>query len=177
MNYKSKLNDGQCMSFVLNKNDKSKRRCEKRCKNSDFCFVHLKKKQYYEILLENVNDNINNKNDNIDMFTNIEDKISFLNNNYSHTLMQLCDSWNDVNISDWIIVDDEYWDINILVNVITYQLNNSTMENPYPTFPNNPFNRKLFTVESLFKMGFIFSSIAELIISPSRDKTSPSEVT
>ncbi|HEX7357660.1 MAG TPA: hypothetical protein VF270_08145, partial [Ignavibacteriaceae bacterium] len=35
----------------------------------------------------------------------------------------------------------------------------------------------MFLVESLLKMGFIFSSMAELIISPSRDKTSPSEVT
>lgn len=66
--------------------------------------------------------------------------------------MQMYDSWNEINFSNQILISDEYWNIDILINVITQQLNNSTMENPYPTYPNNPFNRIPFTPKSLLKI-------------------------
>ena len=66
--------------------------------------------------------------------------------------MDLYDSWNEIDIQNILKIDKEYWDIKILINIMTYNLNNSNMENPYPTFPNNPFNRKLIDKDSLIKI-------------------------
>ena len=169
-------NDGQCMSFVLDKT-KKKRRCGNKCKNNDFCSKHIQKKQYYDQLLENIKINtikdlnINIEKINIDInkknientenetaneiakiITNIKNRVNFLNNNYNYTLMYMYDSWSEIDFSHQILIDNEYWHIDILINNITQQLNNSTMENPYPTYPNNPFNRIPVTPNSILKI-------------------------
>jgi hypothetical protein len=157
-------NDGRCMSYV---NKEVDRRCLNRCKNKDFCSKHNNKKQYYNELLTSVKSNaiillnidIDSINQDIKMLIEddilnnlskkINDKNQYLDNEYNHNLMSIYDSWSETNFSDQIFIDGEYWDINILANIITYQLNNTTMENPYPSYPNNPFNRKPFTPEAI----------------------------
>lgn len=75
-----------------------------------------------------------------------------LNKNFIYTLMNLYESWDEIPINQIINLDGEYWQIDIVVNHISYQLNSSNMENPYPIFPSNPFNRKLFSIESLLSL-------------------------
>jgi len=73
-----------------------------------------------------------------------------LNNKYDYCLMGLNMSWNEIPLIYQLKIEEEYWDIRILLNILKQQLNSENMENPYPIFPNNPFNRKLFTPEQLF---------------------------
>lgn len=75
-----------------------------------------------------------------------------LNNNFKYTLMNLYDSWDDIALSKIILLDEEYWELGVIVDHISNQLNHSNMENPFPIFPNNPFNRKLFTIDALIKL-------------------------
>ena len=77
---------------------------------------------------------------------------SELNKNFKYTLMNLYDSWNDIPLSNIILLDNEYWELGIIIDHISNQLNHSSMENPFPIFPNNPFNRKLFSVDALIKL-------------------------
>jgi len=164
-----KWNDGKCMSFVINKTSEN-RRCELKVKTNDFCHMHIKKNQYYDKLLKQNRDNIiKNLNINkkkllnditkiveeheiVNIVTNIKKRNNILDNKYDYTLMNMYNSWNDINFSNQVLIDNEYWNINIFIDTITHQLNNSTMENPYPSYPNNPFNRKPFTPKSLLSI-------------------------
>ena len=159
--------DGKCMAVISNKNEN--RRCSIKVKNKDFCHIHVKNKIYYEERLNDIkNNDINNLNINLDSIQKdinnivqnfyIQDFISKLNKkyetieNYNYTLMDLHESWDELNISDIILIDNEYWSLHIMVNIMTFCLNNSNMENPYPTYPQNPFTRKLLTVNSINKI-------------------------
>lgn len=160
-------NDGKCMSFVNDKTN-GKRRCNKKAiKCSDFCSLHKNKNLYYDVLLSNIKkedsikNNINTEiikneidrliEDNIsdNIINKIKNKNNYLDSNFEYTLMGIYNSWNDIKYSNQIFIDNEYWFIDILTNSFTFQLNNSNMENPYPIYPNNPFNRKSFSPNNL----------------------------
>ena len=144
-----------CISNVIDRNGVS-RKCKNKVKNNNLCHIHLNKFNACIINKKNINDDIKNiieeriiKN----IVSTIKKQNDLLDTKYEYTLMNLYDSWNDVNFSNKIIMDNgEYWSVDIIINVISYQLNNSAMENPYPTYPNNPFNRKPFTPESLISL-------------------------
>lgn len=154
----------QCMSYITNKNGKT-RRCQSKSK-SDLCGHHhnydnkllnkikkdtikklainIKKinKEVQEIVEENYIssyiDNIVNTNE--------------LNRKYKHNLLDLYNSWDEIELSQRIIFANEVWVVNLLINHITNQLNHSNMENPYPIYPSNPFTRKLFSVMNLLTL-------------------------
>ncbi|AYV77248.1 MAG: hypothetical protein Barrevirus23_5 [Barrevirus sp.] len=63
--------------------------------------------------------------------------------------MSLHDSWSEIDKLDIIELDNEFWPLSIIINIITHQLNNSNMENPYLIYPNNPFTRIPFTITAL----------------------------
>jgi hypothetical protein len=123
-----------CNFQIINKNNYSTKQCKNKTKNDSlYCYIHIKHTQ--DIIYPDI--------------TNNSLDINFLDNNYSYTLMGLYDSWAEINKNDIIYMDGEYWNIDILTSHFTNQLNNSNMENPYPSYPSSPFNRKPFTVSSL----------------------------
>lgn len=153
------VNRKKCLSFVTMKTSKKRQCNNNRLHNSDFCYIHNKKKLYYdESSNHSTNHSINNSetetlksdnNENIDILSTLStlhtlDRNKYLDENYKYTLMCIYESWEQVEFSKQIFLDNEYWSIDILINNITFQLNNSNMENPYPIYPNNPFNRKPF---------------------------------
>lgn len=81
--------------------------------------------------------------------TTILPSTKYLDDNFLYTLMDMYESWVNVNVDDIIFIDNEYWHIEIITNHIINQLNNSNMENPYPMYPSCPFNRKPLTPNSL----------------------------
>lgn len=113
-----------CNHKIIDKHG-SRRPCKNKPKNNNlFCHVHNK----------TTNNLITTK---------------YLDDNFLYTLMDMYESWADVNVNDIIFIENEYWHIEIITNHITNQLNNSNMENPYPMYPSCPFNRKLFAPASL----------------------------
>jgi len=86
----------------------------------------------------------------------IDDKIkereNDLNMNHEYSLMGLHDSWSKINHIYRIELCGNWWYIFDIISHITCQLNNSLMENPYPNFPSNPFNRKIFTYNDIIKL-------------------------
>lgn len=158
-------NNGYCMAHLNNNNSIL---CKLRTKNNfDFCHKHLTKSNYDENLLNNIRQRDSENyivdidklckeiNDNIyitkmtQVIDNFINKNKYLDTNYQYNLLNLYESWNEISLERQIKLDDDWWDIDIVINHMTQQLNNSNMENPYPIYPNNPFNRKPFTVESL----------------------------
>lgn len=154
----------QCMSYIMDKNDKI-RRCQNKTK-SDFCIHH---NEYNSKLLNDIKKNtikklkINTKKINKEiqeiMIENyIKSYIGLINDTpeldkkYKHNLLNLYGSWDEIELSQRIMMANEVWVVNILINHITNQLNHSNMENPYPIFPSNPFNRKLFLVSDLLML-------------------------
>ena len=103
------------------------RQCKNKCKNN-YCHVHLKSQN-----LDSIN-------------------ITFLDKNFKHNLMGLYESWDEIDKNEIICMDNEYWEINTIATHFSFQLNNSNMENPYPIYPNSPFNRKIFSVDSLITL-------------------------
>jgi len=75
-----------------------------------------------------------------------------LDSEYEYMLMDIKDGWKDVPIFHRIFLSDGWWDITILINHITNQLNQSNMENPYPIYPSSPFTRSLYTVDDIRKI-------------------------
>jgi hypothetical protein len=162
-------NDGKCMSAINSTPNKINitRRCNLKTKTDDFCFQHKVKKNYHQPLLkkikshtvnyykvdyEKLNKEINSflenqtMNDALEQLKqSIDEKRQYLNKNFKYTLLDIYDSWDEIKLEDQIKLDGEYWDINIIIAHITEQLNQSSMENPYPIYPNNPFNRNPFT--------------------------------
>jgi hypothetical protein len=153
------------MSFTTSK--KKICRCKrKKLKTSDFCYSHNKKKLYYDDLSNPHKETLHTYDTKLilsemdylckesialNIISEINSKKSLLNKNFDYTLMGLYDSWNNVNYSDQIYLNNEWWHIDILINIFSSQLNNSNMENPYPIYPNNPFNRIPFHPNDLLK--------------------------
>lgn len=136
MSFSDRNTSKQCMSDIIDKNGE-KRQCKNKSK-TNFCRHHNKEVQNNIIEEKYVEPYI-------DPMSNIE----YLNSTYKHNLLDLYNSWDEIEISRRIMISNEVWDIDILIKHMTNQLNNSNMENPYPIFPSNPFNRKLFTIEDL----------------------------
>lgn len=71
--------------------------------------------------------------------------IEWLDKYYKHCLLYLMDSWNQVEKNNIIKIGANWWDINIILNHYSAQLNRSNMENPYPVYPSDPFTKTLIT--------------------------------
>lgn len=163
-------NKNKCMS---SKNSKSIERCNRKIiLNSDFCKYHCNSKIYNIKALDNIRKiNLNNidinirkitfelkklstqviLNESIDQIKNkIKNNTDELNNEHSHKLMSLKDNWNVVPYFNRIKLSDGWWDVHILINHITSQLNKSEMENPYPIYPSSPFTRIQYTVFDIY---------------------------
>jgi hypothetical protein len=144
------------------------------CKGSDFCKYHKKYGVYLDKTLKKVKrkdmksvpldgrkfkkqkqemkENLIN-NYITESLKNIQCKSTdFLDKHYLHGLMGMVDSWSSVPLEYRIKIDDCWWDIRDLVRTIGNQLNSSNMENPFPVYPHNPFNRRPFTYEQLMKI-------------------------
>ncbi len=116
-----------CSAQIINKAGIS-RQCKNKCK-TDYCHIHLKS----QIVIPPKN------------FIDV----TLLDEKFKHNLMGMYESWNEIDKNEIICMDNEYWELDIITSHFTYQLNNSNMENPYPIYPNSPFNRKTFSIDSL----------------------------
>ena len=153
-------NKGYCTKLVTDKTGNT-RQCKLKAKHGDLCRIHHKIKltQDKENTLKNMNDKINinkedrknNKENNIVLTKNKID-YNYLDRIFPHNLMNLYGSWKEIDEREYIELSKEFWPIEIIINTITHQINNSNMENPYPIFPNNPFTRKLFTPADLLHL-------------------------
>jgi len=76
----------------------------------------------------------------------------YLDRMFRHNLMNIYNSWSEIDVSEYIELDNEMWPLSIIINTITQQLNNSNMENPYLIYPNNPFTRTPFTPNALIRI-------------------------
>lgn len=156
--------NGTCSSYL---NEKQKHvRCTRNIVEDGFCRYHKKSKNYFPQLLSEIkskdikkykiNGKINGKlfwyietkkiNDKINAFYNM------LDFSMSHFLMGMYDSWREIPFKYIINVDEEWWDIRLLLNNITEKINQSNMENPYPIYPSSPFNRKPYSLQALDKI-------------------------
>lgn len=146
--------DGKCMS---KKNNALGKCCCKSILRQDFCKHHIEKHQYDENVILSKRDKINKKqiiNDCIDKFigffdAKLKEKKCDLDDNHLHGLFGISFSWNEVPFVYWIYLDSTWWDIRTLLGTLAFQLNQSEYEKPFPTYPENPFTRKLFDVNDL----------------------------
>lgn len=155
-----KLNDwnnNYCMSKIKGNDRKCMIKC---CNNTDFCSKHGKNHIYNNDYLNRlkVNDTKKYNVDTLkllDELANLKVKLvvdnynKTLDDNYGHNLLDMYDSWSDVDPKYHVKISNNMWDIRILVDHISQQLNNSNMENPFPIYPTNPFTRIPFTVDEL----------------------------
>jgi hypothetical protein len=140
----------QCKAIITTNN--IKRQCKNKRKKNNFCYNHMNQiKTDPTKIITNINKVISKEKKQNILIINKYNKIitKDLNKRFSHNLMNIYESWAEVELNNRIFIDNEWWPLDIIIDIISYQLNNSSMENPYPTFPNNPFNRKLFTVSAL----------------------------
>jgi hypothetical protein len=118
------------------------RYCKNKCNNynNNYCHVHIKlyTKIQNQVLF-----------DNLQLLKLQSMDTQFLDEHFSYTLMGLYNSWDDMDKNEIVCIDGEYWNIYIILSHFTQQLNMSSMENPYPIYPNSPFTRKLYSIESL----------------------------
>lgn len=138
-----------CKSWLnnYNKNIRCNRQC---CVNSDFCRYHKR----YSIYMPNLINNINNKNNknNVDIKNiNNSNNITYLDldKKYIENLLGLYESWKDIPTKYWIILNNKYWDIRILLDIFSNNIITSEMENPKPTWPHDPFTRRNYTPKEL----------------------------
>lgn len=166
-------NNNKCMA---KKNQRSNDICLRRTKDGeDFCQYHKKSKKYHGDFLKKRRNNfikelrldkkdINKEINNIKkyffvediaerLFSKLDENTKLLNSNFNYTLMDLHDSWNEIDNVSRIKLADIWWDIDILIMHFSQQLNYSKMENPYPIYPSNPFNRNIISVNDLIKFG------------------------
>jgi hypothetical protein len=76
--------------------------------------------------------------------------IDYLDQHHSASLFGLKDSWSEVRYrlkSDAQTNYGDVWDVELLLNIIANQLNATSMTNPKPQLPYNPFNRVPFSDE------------------------------
>jgi hypothetical protein len=142
------------MSHLNNKNINT--RCTRQViENADFCKYHIRTKKYFHTLLDDFRNT--DKQEIKTIFSPINYKleaklnnaINKLDENYTSGLLGIYDSWKEVPSIYWIYMDNTWWDIRLLVSHFSTQLCNSDMENPSPSFPSNPYNRKNFSLNDL----------------------------
>jgi hypothetical protein len=160
--------NGRCMASLKNDPEKT---CSRKTKlNSDFCGYHSKHRSYNERALTDIRNNdmrrykITKKmisdimrdvrlNQIVgELKTDVKNSTNRLDSEYGYMLMDIKDGWTDVPVSHRILLSDGWWDITILINHITNQLNQSNMENPYPIYPSSPFTRLLYSVDDISKI-------------------------
>ena len=67
----------------------------------------------------------------------------------SYSLIGLYDSWITVPFYKRIEIENVWWNIDILIDILIQQLNTSNMNSPSPKFPYNPFTLRKFKIETL----------------------------
>lgn len=142
------VEDNICKSW-LNISNKNKRCNRKACHNSDFCQYH-KKSAIYMPQSANIQKNISDKH-------NINDKTEdnkiidykYLDLLCPETLLGLYESWVEVPQIFWVQLNNKWWDIRILTDIFSNQLNLTELENPKPSYPHDPFTRKNFSAKEL----------------------------
>jgi hypothetical protein len=80
---------------------------------------------------------------------------NYLDQKFLHHLMLIKDSWSEVKYKIRLDSNEQecWWDIEILLEHFAEQLNCSTMSNPSPQWPSNPFNRVQFEKRQLLQLG------------------------
>jgi hypothetical protein len=157
--------NNRCLGYNISNNN-SKIKCKKKKEILNFCSDHYKEKKYHIMTLNKMLGitngelkKINNELQILKKFKNVEKiyesinkRNKILDEKYGHNLLGLYSSWSEINIENQIKLDDDYWDLDIIIHHIAEQINNSSLENAFPLYPSNPFNRKLFSVNSLINL-------------------------
>jgi hypothetical protein len=156
------INNGYCEKFVTDKIGYT-RQCKLKAKHGDLCRIHhkIKLKQNKENTMMIKNNKVKvkkiKKKDSAKNTILARESKEIIDYNYldrvfHHNLMNLYGSWKEIDQKEYIELSKEFWPIEIIINTLTHQINNSNMENPYSIFPNNPFTRKLFTPGDLIHL-------------------------
>ena len=106
---------------------------DKRCnrqvvEGQDFCRYHIRTKKY------------------------LIPTHKYLEDNCSETLFDMYE-WKDVPENYWIQLNNRWWDIRILVNIMAEQLSFCDMEAPAPKYPHDPFDKRNFNEQELERIG------------------------
>lgn len=85
----------------------------------------------------------------------------YLDKNFLQYLMYVKDSWSEVKYKIRFDTENQecWWDLELLLKHFGEQLNVSTMSNPAPKWPFNPFTRQLFNRHQLMKLGLQIKKI------------------
>ncbi len=82
----------------------------------------------------------------------IKEHTKKLDSEFDHCLLSMDDSWASVPFTDRIYLDNNWWNVRTILHHFAQQLNNSMMENPYPIYPSNPFNRSCLIPDDIMKL-------------------------
>lgn len=132
-----------CITIITDRTGET-RQCKLKIKSNNLCRIHLNKKEKDK-----------KKDKDIEKKETVEPQkfdTIYLDRIFPHNLMNLYNSWSEIDQKEYIELAEETWPITILVNTITHQINNSNMENPYPIYPHNPFTRRPFTPKELLTL-------------------------
>lgn len=138
-------NDNICSTVqCIGNNKNSKKRCKNKIdkKKSLLCTHHT---LFCGTINEKIKQDINTHKIDANEYlihsikNKVENNTVFLNELHKHNLLSLKESWNDVYYYKRLYIDNYWWDLDILTEHIYYLLNSSSMGNPKPQFPCNPF--------------------------------------
>jgi len=153
------MNNEKLNTCKSKKNAKSTFMCNRSTiNNSDFCRYHIGKSEYFVTSKDQLPSSDSNtimqshKLQKSTKENDTKDNVKYLNDNFKHCLLNIDDSWDDVIPDNRIELFDKWWNIFTITNLFVHQLNTSKMENPYPIFPNDPFDRTIITLEDLNKL-------------------------
>lgn len=75
--------------------------------------------------------------------------VTFLDNKYKHNLLLLKNSWDEVLHYKRVYIDNSWWDLDILLEYYNNLLNSSSMNNPKPLLPCNPFTHSTLSYDDM----------------------------
>ena len=80
---------------------------------------------------------------------------AYLDKHFMYSLMMMKDSWSEVKHKIRLDHNQQecWWDLELLLRQFAEQLNTSTMNNPAPQWPSDPFNRIPFESAQLSLLG------------------------
>lgn len=148
-------------------------RCTRKSKNStDFCNYHIRCKKYHKPLLKTVRDEMvleYDDDDDDDIISELEsiynkvhlstlvnrvcervaEQAAVLDTTSLHNLLYIKNSWSEVPFEHRIKLSDGYWDLTLLLDHFTQQLNSVDMENPASVYPASIMTKVPYSAKDL----------------------------
>lgn len=148
MDYSSNSSNKKCMSH-LNNQHPDQQCIRDAIKDRDFCKYHLRSHIYMKHPKSIIAPNWKLNWCVIKLLNKLDQSIKFLDKKYDYGLLGMQTSWKEVPFVYWIKIGKDWWDIRLLVNTFTIQLNQSELEEPFAVYPTNPYTRQPLKVSEL----------------------------